>query len=682
MNKYFKLFLALVALGLFYANIKFWHLFPVGLVTLLAILWYTALGLEKLLAVYFDFELNLRTKIIAGCLALSLIGWLAGAVIVFGRLTAGAIAMVALAVILTSYFFQRKLKVAEQALSARPETTVEVPQSRYYLAAYIIFWAFGLYLLWSGRTDAVVVTPWQTIPANYIYLFFLAVLTLGGLFLSRFSAKILLIFLVAQSFLTFSYLPLSHKLFYGADGWRHAAAVAQVVEERVVSVRNFAEHPSLLEKINPGVFAYAQFWGVEAVLARGLSVDLISFSAWFQPIVASAVFILLLWEIGLTLGWGAKRSLFFCWLGLWPFALQAVGSFSLPVSLGFLIWLLLFVLLLKRAVNPRPAQIGILCALGVLSVFGYSLYLILFWLAFGILEISRHKGKIFFVGAFAVSILILPVLELLAGYGRFDSLNNFWSNIKQLIGNFTAYYLASGPRPHIIETGNIFFNQTPADAFVPNGFTDWRWWLVALMVAALFGMFIGWRKFWRGSIFDRWLAILGGGLFIGYFISRYFLVGSQLISRRLDAVIALFGIMFLFNAIKNIFKTNKFASVLFILVGATAVAASYSLGPVSTAMSTAQYDAAGQVWRESKNETPHCVVADTYTLLALEAISQKQIIGGGFPIDKNFGQLDLTALYDGFKNNPGDELWQKARHLTGANECFLIIDGKISSKKF
>lgn len=682
MNKYFKLFTALAALGLFYANIKFWHLFPVGLITLIFVLWFAAIGFEKLLAVYFDFESNLRTKIIAGFLALSLIGWLAGAVIVFGRLTAEAVAVIILAVVLASHFFQRKLKREKQPPNSSPEITVEVPQSRYYLAAYIIFWTFGLYLLWSGRTDVAAVTPWQTIPANYIYLFFLTVLTLGGLFFSRFSGKLLLIFLLAQSFLTFSYLPLSHKLFYGADGWRHTAVVAQIVEERAVSIQNFAVNPNFLEKINPGVFAYSQFWGVEAVLARALNADLISFTAWFQPVVASIVFILLLFEIGLALGWGVKRSLIFCWLGLWPFALQAAGSFSLPASFGFLVWLLLLVLLLKRALNPKPAQIPILFALGILSVFGYSLYLILFWLAFVVVEMLRHKRKILAAGAGAIAVLAVPVLELLAGYGRFDSLNNFWSNAKQLVGNFTAYFLASGPRPHIIETGNVFFNQTPNYAFVSNGFTEWRWWLVALMVAALFGMFIGWRKFRRGFTPDRWLAILGGGLFVGYFISRYFLVGNQLISRRLDAVIALFGILFLFNAIKNIFIKNQFASLLFILAGATAIAASYSLGPVSPAMSVGQYNVAEQVWQESKNDMKHCVLADTYTLLALEAVSQKQIIGGGFPIDKNFGQLDLATLYDGFKNNPSDDLWQKARELTGAEKCYLLLNGKIESKNF
>ena len=69
---------------------------------------------------------------------------------------------------------------------------------------------------------------------------------------------------------------------------------------------------------------------------------------------------------------------------------------------------------------------------------------------------------------FVATVLFIPLLEIISGYSHFDRGVNFLTQIKQFIGNFTAYYLASGPRPHDIAVGNIIFNQTPAYAFVPN----------------------------------------------------------------------------------------------------------------------------------------------------------------------------------------------------------------------
>ena len=48
----------------------------------------------------------------------------------------------------------------------------------------------------------------------------------------------------------------------------------------------------------------------------------------------------------------------------------------------------------------------------------------------------------------------------------------FFEAIKQFIGNLLGWYVAAGPRPHDILTGNILFNQVPSYAFVPNLFIE------------------------------------------------------------------------------------------------------------------------------------------------------------------------------------------------------------------
>jgi hypothetical protein len=169
----------------------------------------------------------------------------------------------------------------------------------------------------------------------------------------------------------------------------------------------------------------------------------------------------------------------------------------------------------------------------------------------------------------------------------------------------------------------------------------------------------------------------------GYIICRYILPGDNLLSRRLDAVVALFILIFLFTAIEKFFTKNLFVSILIIFFGSIAITASYSLGPYSRVVSADEFKAAQFVWSQSSGDTKHCVVGETYQLLALEAASQKQIIGGGFPIDENFGQSQLTALYYSFNNGETGMLRNTAKQLTGASECFFIgsINDKIYSEQ-
>jgi hypothetical protein len=310
----------------------------------------------------------------------------------------------------------------------------------------------------------------------------------------------------------------------------------------------------------------------------------------------------------------------------------------------------------------------------------------LVWLSFELIKrlSEPHRmlnTKIVFVALTAVVAFAIPVLEVAVGYSHIDPGKNYLAQTIQAVGNFSGYYLASGPRPHVIDTGNVFFNQVPSYAFVLNALTVWRWWIVGFMILILVGFIAGAVKMVKSSKpCDRWLGIVGIGVWLSYIVGRYFLSGDQILSRRLDAVIAFVGILFVFKAIEKVFDRNQFVSILIIVIGAAAITASYSLGPVSRAVSVAEYGAAERVWAEINNDDHYCVVADTYELLALEAVSKKKVIGGGFPIDKNFGQSEMIKIYEEiiFSDIYGLDLTNyrsRALSLTGADKCYLIIYG-------
>jgi len=122
----------------------------------------------------------------------------------------------------------------------------------------------------------------------------------------------------------------------------------------------------------------------------------------------------------------------------------------------------------------------------------------------------------------------------------------------------------------------------------------------------------------------------------------------------------------------NVPKTVKPVIGLFSLVFSVIISASYSLGPDTGAVSGDEYAAMEKVWSEDRSSPTHCVVADVYPLLALEKISAKQVVGGGFPINQYFAQPELTAIMGGIKQGVSVNLLARAKYITNAKQCWLV----------
>lgn len=581
-----------------------------------------------------------------------------------------------------------------------------------WLCAYLLIWALGFYLSASSVSDSAAFSPWQIINKFYLPVFFVLTLLSGIFLFAKFKTKTILFILVLQSILLFSYLPLSHKLPWGGDVWRHLAVEKQLQAGEPVLPVLFGPKGSWREVaginlpevfLSPQKFAYSQLWGISVLLAETLRVDLVAVNRWLIPVLWSIVMPFILFRIG-WLVFGSRRSgLWLAWLSFLAFPFQALGGLTLPVSLGYLNFFFVLMLWLQYWRDRGRSQRRYALLFSVLMVFGYSLHFILIWLLVSLSLISyllsrtsRHMEhgawnrlrRILITGAvFILSVMALPAFELISGYSHSNPANWF-NNLKQLVGQFTGWFYASAIRPHDILTGNIWFNHTPDYAFPANIFNFWRWWLLPMMITLICLFIFSFVNVLRHRAERRWLMLLNltGAVIGGYLLSWIFLTGDHLLTRRLDLMFVFLWIIFLVYILSkwlNGWQARRWmirvVVLLIVFILSWFGALTYASGPDMRAVSGGEYGVAKSVWGgvfvekpEAVGRKPYCILADTWALLPLEGLSSGQIIGGGFPIDYQFGQKERVELFNKFFSNPEAQDLEKMKFLTGSADCVII----------
>lgn len=572
-------------------------------------------------------------------------------------------------------------------------------------------WGICVFLMFfymaKAQTSVSLLSPWQTIPNLVVYITALSLFLLGFLIIfSRFPTWVVLLFIVVQTFVMHSYLPLSHELFFGADGWRHIASVERLWQGLpFTDAATIVTGQSWFHHLDLGVVAYSHFWGL-LLLARVLGVSFIAAMAWLGPLMWSLVIPSTLFILGKELGSTKRTALIFSFGALIPFALVAGGSFTLPNSLGFVIFLPSLIMVVRRLKTGSRRALGWLVLYGLFLLTGYTLYAIIFLLVWGIGEVLLWQAKKFVhsmpsevstfpqtlfsgkyryvVNIFLLSVLVfsIPLLEVVVGYSHFpQSPSVIFSGTKQFVGNLTGFYVVFGPRPHAIATGNIMLNQTPSYAFVANLLTEGRYWLLVVSVGMWMLIVLAVIRGLRSqNLLERWLSLITIGLFGSYFLGRYILQGEQILSRRLDIILAFVNLAVLvgdgakrFQALATVswYRLYVIGTLAMIAVFGAAV---YSLGPTDKAMSVSEYQAAEYIGQQEEkfSTEKHCVVGDTYPLLALEALSAKRIVGGGFPIDQYFEQQELRKFYTSLAQIFFSSTWQEALRVTGAKQCWFV----------
>ncbi len=623
--------------------------------------------------------------VVAVFVGTSLVSWLAW---VWARTSKGA----------------RRKNIIDVQIKNNDGENVLYPARFILILLYSFLWIITIILfIRSGGDQSVLQTPWQILSPYILPLMFVLTILLGVMLLSRFKTRGLLVLLITQTFLLHLYIPISHQLPWGGDVWRHIAVEKRLVEDE--SILPVLLGPEAVWKevigvdipqvlVHPQKYSYGQLWGVTVLLTRVLHVDLLTLNIWLLPILWSLFFPILLFQIGTTLFHSKRIGLWLVWLSLVPFSLQAVGSLTLPVSLGLLGFLFVLSLWLMYIKTGNRAQKQWTLLLSFFLLFTYPLYVLLMWLAIlvtGVVRrIERVKNK-----ALSVSILIIllifsiPIFELLFNTSVFPQQWSFISSTKQFIGQLTGWYYATGIRLHDVLSGNIFYNHTPTWSFVASPFTMWRWYVMPLMLVLWGTMLYGvYRALW---VEKQLVLKVFGSLFVtvlgGYIIGWYILEGDRLLVRRLDPTLAVlmiiflvYGCMQLVGRIDQVPQNRKILLIISSIILISFFATSnYASGPDMRVVSVDEYRVAEFVWnRTDRLADRHCVLADTWTLLALEAVSGRTIVGGGFPIDYQYGQVERESLLQELRDDrelASNEMIKELQEKTGAKHCFIVYDG-------
>ena len=637
------------------------------------------------------------TKIFSYLSVFLLLSFVSSVFIVFNRLSLSlvwfAYVVVAVLSLIIFYLVQNSKRKKPVLLDVRDENLIVFKKTFVLPVAYFILWVIGFYFLYISKSTEILRSPWQAISEYYLLIFFVLTLFSGIFLFSKYKTKTILFIFLFQSILLHLYIPMSHQMPWGGDVWRHVANEKILMQEEQILPVLVGEDAHWVEVVGadvpevftkPHKYTYGQLWGSSVLLAETLQVDLLDINRWLIPILWSICMPFILFRLGWILFGSVRRGLWLPWFMFLTFPFQAWGGLTLPVSLGFVTFLFALMLWLQYLRDGNKLQRNLTLVFACLMLFGYSLYFILIWLvilfsiAIKYLPKSTVPKNISKYSLLFLSIFIFPIIEIISKVSFIPEKIEWWFGLKQIIGRFSGFFYAQMIRPHDILGGNVLFSHTPDYAFVLNIFNTWRWWLIPFMLfmigLAKFGVFKILKKKNQIHLLILFLtSTVVGGYVIGWFI----LAGDKLFTRRLELVFAFLWIFLIVYVLQRSLVRWR-ARDLFVRIGVVVCLIifswfgtfAYSSGLDDRVISVNEYEVAQKVWVEELG----CVLGDTWFLLGLEGVSAGKIVGGGFPIDYQFGQVDRVDMFNKFAKYPEAGDLNKMKELTSAEKCFVVYE--------
>lgn len=372
----------------------------------------------------------------------------------------------------------------------------------------------------------------------------------------------------------------------------------------------------------------------------------------------------------------------------------------------------------RQLTSNVKGQMLVMCYLLCLLLlyFNYILYFVLF-LEIGLMIFLfrkiRNKGKfssknyqtvhiMCYVLCVMCLLLLIPILDTTYSLTEWRikilkepilALSSLGEFIQKLLGfdNFLSL-------PTYITQGNFIYMQTIQSLSSNRLFSLTRW---PVIISSIIWLFIAYGIFsfkkqskrLNPSIPTRPLNLRGLlAIFLvitlgNQFISNHFMQGVHILSKRLDLTIAFLMIPFLalgiykFINLSSRFAITKAKIILICLFLALASTSTYASGPKLEVVTEDEYRAAEYVWKQLKQTTGsrrqttnYCVLANTWPLLALEAVSAREIIAGGFPVYREYAQPERVELFRGMSMQPSPFYMEKALEITDASSCYFMIE--------
>ncbi len=699
--------LSIFSLWILVSNFEFWHFRIIGILFFIIYAIVNSIYLGKFLRQFLNLEKE--TNFIFGLFFLIFLISISGSIfVVLYKITPFLAHLIFLIISAVIFLF---LPPSDNLTDKKEEKITEEKEKINILLYLVLTTCFvvSLFFLFSVRTGKFILSPWEVIEPAYLYVFGLfSFIVLWFIFLKR-NWRLALLFIILSSFLLRSYLPIVYETGFGGDRLRHLAAEKWLQEGNVYS-------PSLIgEKIEwsqigplklPAVFiignktSYASQWALTSFLSWLFNADVFWIDLLLGFILCSFFIPIFLFKIGQFFSRRKTLPLLLAFLPNLFYPFQVYGAITLPNSFGFLFFLFALIFWLEYFTSNKPKLLLFCIILTLLMYFNYVLYFILL-LELGSLiylfkNFSQSKKFVFYLSA-----LILGFIFLIPFLDKFSGLSSFVPKVfihpRLIISyfvNFTKQLLAISslsPNPGFITQGNFIYTQTVGSLAKTTLLALFSW--TILISAAIWSFIIyGFYNFKKLKEPAHKLFFILGISFVialgNYFIGKYLMKGSILLSKRLDLYLAFLMIIFLgwgiviFLETKLRFITDKakiFTICLFLALASISV---YGAGPELQVVTKDELESAKYLWQEMKDIPGNkCVLANTWPLLALEYTSSRHLTAGGFPVYQEYAQPERAQLFINMSLNPSERYMEKAIKITGARECYFVTEKRWWNKR-
>jgi len=595
-----------------------------------------------------------------------------------------------------------------------------------------VLFLIGFYtLLASGEPNKHILTPWQAIPAQFIWVIVLLAAIILGLIIFR-ARPLLLLPIILFSLLLHLYIPAVYQLPFGGDSWRHMSSMAAIEQTGNFPVEK-QDYISFGKFKIPSAFitapSYASLWSNNILAHKILHLDLITIIT-FAPYLLFSLFVPLLVYV-LFSGFDilqVKNALLGSFLLNLFFPIQAYGSVALPVGIGFLCFLL-FLITVRLWIKKRKKFLLIFLGIQLFLLFwGYIIYFIFAALIIGFLLIYYYnppinwRVKLLRIFYLLASIALIPVLSLwFSPNARFVVLSTGLEYAGDFWKHFFLYFLGFKPADDFhLQTGNLIWQKMAGSSSSLWPF-KFEYFDTLLLMGILILLFIGLRaliKKIKISIkqnnfrcFPALILYLLAVVFGGIFLDNYYLGGIHLLTERLDLIADFLFIILLIYALSQLIadkddhesqksipaeSAGKQAKVKnhfsmfnlpinwrvkqagIILLLSLTIGSTYLSGPIHGRITKAHYQAMQALYQEIKKNRreDYCIIAEHFPLLALEAISAGQLKNGNFPIKYGYfeerGQVFIRMF-----SNPKIRVIQEAMKIAQTPcGCYFILDSR------
>lgn len=570
----------------------------------------------------------------------------------------------------------------------------------------------------AARTGEHIITPWQVVhPFALWAVLLLTAIVLVSIF-SQASWKMVLFMIIVHSCIVHLYLPIVYDGGFGGDRWRHIASERYLLTGKIYEPGLIGDTTVPMKKIAgitvPEVFiagnktSYAPQWALTIFTHAMTGVSLEDVDQWLVPLLWFWFVPMMLYALGLMLFTNKQWALLCAFIPSIFFPYQVYGSITIAVGIGQMIFLFILYSIMHFI---RTHRISSIIIAGGVTLLQYASYIIPLFV--GIISMvlagcvrwwknTRHTVPIFvcIVVCLLFFIFLIPLSEHFFGLSKFQ-LEKFYpqtfiSSLADAFGRLTNIVGYNHYGSYIGE-GNFLYEASRLPKSTVS-LLRWPYWPVIFSVIVYGIAIVGWVAAIRKKSSYEWkfIALLCSVLAGSYFISWFLMDGYHTLARRLDLTLALLiGFLFLygFQECMSILThrskeggilTVRNMSIIFIAGMTFATVSTYASGPILDRVTRNELSAAQYVWEHTQTSSEKfspCVLGNTWPLLAVESVSGREIIGGGFPVYTEYAQPERVKLFEKMSQHPQKDLLDKALAVTEAQKCFYMTEYRFINRR-